>query len=364
MMITVPEYFDSFKCIGGECYDSCCIGWEIDIDEETHKIYRSVGGEFGEKMRRCISDEGSFILNGERCPFLNEDNLCDIILNIGEDKLCRVCDKYPRFEKEYGGAVEKGIGLSCPEVGRIVFSNKGKWGEITENENAPDTDEDYLLLVKARKKLTDILQSREYPIGKRIAAVLSAAEEMQYIINEKYEEFAVFISEFDKGKYLDREYIPANDFSRREYIEELFDIYGGFEMINEKWPEILKSTLDDTADAYEERCLKFSEYIREREYEYEHFMVYYLFRYLSEAFYDSDILSKVKAAAAGYMVIRELDTARYAVNGAFDSFDRIDTVHLYSKEIEHSEENLEMLYEEILFGGVFSAEMLKNALLS
>ena len=30
-----PRYFEEFKCIGGKCEDSCCIGWNIDIDKIT-----------------------------------------------------------------------------------------------------------------------------------------------------------------------------------------------------------------------------------------------------------------------------------------------------------------------------------------
>ena len=30
-----PVYFEDFKCIGGKCEDSCCIGWNIDIDKVT-----------------------------------------------------------------------------------------------------------------------------------------------------------------------------------------------------------------------------------------------------------------------------------------------------------------------------------------
>ena len=33
--VTLPHYFKEFKCIGGKCEDSCCIGWDIDIDERT-----------------------------------------------------------------------------------------------------------------------------------------------------------------------------------------------------------------------------------------------------------------------------------------------------------------------------------------
>ena len=40
--VTLPHYFKEFKCIGGKCEDSCCIGWDIDIDERTYADYKEV----------------------------------------------------------------------------------------------------------------------------------------------------------------------------------------------------------------------------------------------------------------------------------------------------------------------------------
>ena len=34
MILRVPEYYEKFSCIASRCKDSCCAGWEIDIDEE------------------------------------------------------------------------------------------------------------------------------------------------------------------------------------------------------------------------------------------------------------------------------------------------------------------------------------------
>lgn len=65
----VPTYFNEFACIGGACEDNCCIGWEVDIDDESLEVYNSVGGEFGDRLRRYMNDENSFTLKNNRCPF-------------------------------------------------------------------------------------------------------------------------------------------------------------------------------------------------------------------------------------------------------------------------------------------------------
>ena len=72
-MIVKPSYCGSFQCIASRCRDNCCIGWEIDIDEETDQFYRTVKGEFGKRLEDGISREGTphFRLKGEqeRCAF-------------------------------------------------------------------------------------------------------------------------------------------------------------------------------------------------------------------------------------------------------------------------------------------------------
>ena len=34
-----PSFFDQFKCIGSACTDTCCAGWEIEVDETTAEGY-------------------------------------------------------------------------------------------------------------------------------------------------------------------------------------------------------------------------------------------------------------------------------------------------------------------------------------
>jgi len=112
----------------GDCKDSCCKGWEIDIDDETYAYYKVVEGDFGDRIRKAMrkGEEHSFFLNEGRCPFLNRQNLCDICIELGEESLSEVCTEYPRFTVEYGQVKEKSLALSCEEVGRLIFSRKDK----------------------------------------------------------------------------------------------------------------------------------------------------------------------------------------------------------------------------------------------
>ena len=71
-----PSFFDQFKCIGSACTDTCCAGWEIEVDETTAEGYLTEKGAFGDRLRREIGSEPGeyfFKLQNNRCPFLNKE---------------------------------------------------------------------------------------------------------------------------------------------------------------------------------------------------------------------------------------------------------------------------------------------------
>ena len=93
MILRVPEYYEKFSCIASRCKDSCCAGWEIDIDEDSYAYYNSVEGKFGKRLKESMyeadpDDDGGgyrFKLKGKkRCAMLNDHNLCDLYTALGE----------------------------------------------------------------------------------------------------------------------------------------------------------------------------------------------------------------------------------------------------------------------------------------
>lgn len=58
MVLVYPSYYDDFRCIADRCEDTCCAGWEIDIDDETYDKYLSVGGDFGARLIESIKTYG------------------------------------------------------------------------------------------------------------------------------------------------------------------------------------------------------------------------------------------------------------------------------------------------------------------
>ena len=53
----------------------------------------------------------------------------------------------------------------------------------------------------------------------------------------------------------------------------------------------------------------------ENEYQYEHLMVYYTFRYFMRAFYDNNLLEKAQFAVASFLMVRDMDVMVWMKNG-------------------------------------------------
>jgi lysine-N-methylase len=119
-----PDFFDDFRCIASACKHTCCAGWEIDVDADTADYYASLSGEDGTFVRARLDygEDGMLLCReGERCRFLREDNLCELILRLGEDALCDICASHPRFHNEFEDHTEIGLGLCCEAAGCLIL---------------------------------------------------------------------------------------------------------------------------------------------------------------------------------------------------------------------------------------------------
>ena len=54
MSIFFPSYYKDFKCIADKCRHSCCVGWEIDVDDATMEKYKLIEGNMGDDIRAHI----------------------------------------------------------------------------------------------------------------------------------------------------------------------------------------------------------------------------------------------------------------------------------------------------------------------
>ena len=297
MKLTAPDYYLQFSCIADRCRHSCCIGWEIDIDEETLEKYKTVTGDFGKRLREGITEaDGNFCFrlgSDERCPFLNDKGLCDIILNLGEDALSQICTDHPRFCSFFSDRTEIGLGLCCEEAGRILLSKKDKTEIIVLEDDGGDetlSETEDLFFIQ-RDRLFSLAQNREKTLDERMTDILSLTEAE----------------------------IPEKSF------REWSDIYLSLERMDEAWTELLQTAKE----------LPASDTDPLDEIPFEQLLVYFLYRHLS----DEDTLPQ--SAAFAVLSVRMLRWLCGRLNANED--DMIEICRLYSSEIEYSEENTAFL---------------------
>lgn len=141
MKYVMPRAWREFRCIAERCRHTCCVGWEIDVDEDSLARFCAdpvVSSHIEHAPTPHIRLEGN-----ERCPFLNDRGLCELILTRGEDFLCQICRDHPRFRNFWSDRVEIGLGLVCEEAARLIlFSDEPLTLETTATAPGGDTPDD------------------------------------------------------------------------------------------------------------------------------------------------------------------------------------------------------------------------------
>ena len=126
------ELYDGFACVTRDCPANCCDeDWVIRIDGEAYQKLCALGLE---DMDAKITPEEphTIIKKDHKCPFITEEGLCTIHAYYGEDHLSNTCRSYPRFVTEYQNVYTMTLGLSCPEVARLVLALDRPIGFVEE----------------------------------------------------------------------------------------------------------------------------------------------------------------------------------------------------------------------------------------
>lgn len=364
MLYSIPDYYKEFSCTADQCEDTCCAGWHIVVDRKALNRYRHVSGVFKKDLRRGINwKEGTFRQSTEkRCAFLDEDNLCRMYKNLGEKSLCRTCRLYPRHIEEFENVREITLSVSCPEVAKLLLEKEEPVRFLSYEKEGEETYEefDYLLysmLADAREVMIGIAQNRDKPLGERILLVLGLAHD----IERRVRSGSLFTCEelFDKyeseaaGKFVHGRLAHYMQQEERRYKEgkHLFRKLYRLEVLKEDWRRVLQeSTLllyKEGGKAYSENCRRYEQWMNEKipdwQVKCEQLFVYFLYTYFCGAVYDARVYGKVQMAAVSVLLISELWKARWLRNeGVLDLEDLTEIVYRYSRELEHSDENLEL----------------------
>ena len=197
-----------------------------------------------------------------------------------------------------------------------------------------------------------LLQNRNETIGKRVFSYLEFLEMVQEDIDEtemsqelpdiKHVEFIVLkLSKKKEDMLLDSSYedflVRLNSLKELEVLDfEWENVIADFERVYTK--ENYQRMREEFVNSYSDSKEGFVER------DYEHLLVYFTFRYFMTCAYNLEVLSYGEMAVLFTRIIMDMDVLRYHKNEKnFSRKDRIDTARIFSKEVEHSETNVEFL---------------------
>lgn len=319
MKIVKPTFYKDFKCIAGDCPDSCCQGWEVDADAESLEYYNTLDSslEIKQRIDRVLSkdefDNNIFTLAPKkRCPFLNDENLCDMHIAIGGEHTPYTCRTFPRFIYDFGGTREIGVSFSCPVVSDMMYTLDSFDFEQEITDEPPSLNDIdatlYYTLYKAREQAYSIVKYRSVPINERLKGLLSFTLELQAKIND-----------YPDGSSDDVSFI---------------DVFNNPELINPQWTQrVNNADIKPVSNSVAN----------------ENIAMYFLYKYFLQAVYDEDVLSKAKMAVVGVLVNTYFGEDSWGI-------------HLWSKETEHSQYNMDRYKALLKSSRALSVDELINRL--
>lgn len=382
--LVYPKYVDEFKCIGGECEDNCCIGWDVDIDKITFKEYSNVkNNEIEELLHNNVFKNKNFtdenwdygkvkLNNQKRCPLLNEKNYCKIQCSLGEDFLSNVCTSFPRIINKIDDQYEMSLDLACPEAARLILSRK-EGLDITESEkkfnkyiinDEIETNSDEESWLKYFKEIREfsinIIKNRNFTLSERLYVLgdfLENLECIDYEIDDVYE----FINKYDVASVINS--YKKDNLNYIFQVSFFNNMINSLDIVNEIDSETFKKytkevlnginakdnyDIEKNADKYINEFKNYIEkYVNKNDYIFENYLVNFMYNNLfpfseGEYMFDAYIMLLIRHSLMRFYLI-----GMYSYNKTDSGENIIKFIQVFAKAIEHDKNYLEEILDYI-----------------
>lgn len=315
MELIFPTFYHQFKCIASACPDSCCYEWDVQVDPESAARYQAITGPLGDDLRSIMYEDGGdvYIRNQDsRCPMWRSDGLCRIQAELGHDALCHTCREFPRLRQDYGSFVELGLEMSCPEAARIMLTQDlCLTSSFVPGGEDGDYDEELMALLRAtRPEALALLNDPQYTVPQRLALLLLYGYHVQSQID------GAGPTIFDPAASL----AEAHAFASPGDISSLVEFFSGLELLTTRWKAKLSGP---TFPTWQDELCRVAQYG--------------VYRYYYQAVSDYDLVCRIKLIVTGCILVAHLSAPSLS--------SLLETVQLYSKEIENDAENVDAILD-------------------
>ena len=344
-------------------------------------------------------ETGNIEPHGEenRCEFLNNDNLCDIVLGLGEDYLCNTCHTHPRHEEVYYNVRERSLAITCPIACKELLMREEPVVIEVEEDNKKDRHDRYFdaplfgQLENVRDGMLELAQKRDIGIFKRMSLLLGMAHDIERrirkrqarnkngLINKIFPSFQEFTpGEEDEIKKIISSYsdvsaynsmakhIITEGISAKQAITDMLFTLCTMEPLKNTWIPYIQSVINIRTQMEEEEHImcqtEFEEEITE--IQLEQLLFYFVYLYCCNATYDRMLLAKIKMAVANTVIIRELWFMKWLEDDKMLTEDaQAELAHWFVREVENSDENIEQWDSLMQRNPRFSLETMLSVLM-
>ena len=245
--------------------------------------------------------------------------------------MCEICRQHPRFHNEYGNIRQTGLGMACEEATRLMFETKEFGLSQIQGTNSESTDDFDESVLEIQLWILDLLKKKENPVEQRIEQIFDVVQGIQDHLNQTGEILNTWKNDPIKKNHI------LSQMREETYIKNWISIYQELDFME---PKIQKMF----CKMEPMQCMIKEQGIDESYME--HLMSYFIYRYLMKSCEDNNLIDKVKFAILSCLIIEQMN--EYCKRNHILKTPQ-EIARIYSKEIEYSQENMEIIFEELLF---------------
>ena len=368
MIIFAVNLYNDFECIADACPNTCCAGWCINIDEKTYQKMVEKEDLLGIPANDWITKNGDSysakLRSNGHCPMLNENNLCKVVLTLGDSYLSDTCTSYPRVHKQYGNILETFLHPSCPEVIAKLISNENVtfdfWEDSSISASPYAYNELYLYESAIRTSIIDLLyHSPDISLKTRLFTAYNIINEAVTQCQNSSPDFNLmkgYIDSFcqsDKLIALDSHLKDiVKESNRYRFLQELQNIIlESVTLSSEHYTELVRQTVEyfyqNDFEKYLNDIVSFKTFVQSYNQFYTNYWVYRIFAELIAIPDYSQVKEKFFYIAIELCLIQTIGLVSFVHNGTLDINEYIYIISYVSRRLEHTSSFRQMLTNQL-----------------
>ena len=213
-----PKFLNDFVCLGDKCEDTCCKGWNMQLDNEMLEKYQTQAPEL---LEAVVGEPNKYIM--KRDPSTDycvkfDNGLCEIHKKYGDSFLGDACYFYPRATRAFGDKIMMTAALSCPEIARLTLFSEDAFETATHyTDHLPKSLRDYLpttitseQAINIHQEFINFAKNKEISPEQAIIKMFAACESLEMVNIASWADAAPF--------YLQKATLPNSELKETDIV--------------------------------------------------------------------------------------------------------------------------------------------------